>query len=274
MGSETRVPPNNSPQVPASLSAGAGSLQGTTNRTAVGGLVSFTNLSYNVAETIALRFASGSLTPAASSNVVVGAGSASRLTIQTQPSATATAGVAFAAQPVIRVQDQFGNLRSSDNSTVVTAARGSGTGTLQGTTTATASSGAARFSNLSYPVAETMTVLFTSGSLSNATSSAVAVGAGAFAKLQLLAPGESAAPGTASGKTGTPTGQIASTAFNMTVNAVDANWNAVTNVVATVGINSTNSNATLPLPSAMGAAARRFLSPLTPMAFLLSQLPT
>src|SRR3989454_9010108 len=52
------------------------------------------------------------------------AGAASALAIQTQPSATATAGVLFAQQPVLQVRDQFGNLRSSangnaDNSTIV-----------------------------------------------------------------------------------------------------------------------------------------------------------
>ncbi len=236
---------DNSTVVGASLAAGTAALQGTTNRTASGGLISFTNLSYNVAETIALRFTSGGLTAATSSNVVVSAAAASLLTIQTQPSATAIAGVAFAQQPFIQVRDQFGNLRTGDSSTVVTAARGSGTGTLQGTTTATASGGAASFSNLSYPVAETMTVLFTSGSLSNTTSSSVAVSAGAFAKLQLLAPGESAAPGTSSGKAGTPAAQTASTTFNVTVNAVDANWNPVTNTSDTVGITSSSSNASL-----------------------------
>ena len=65
------------------------------------------------------------------------AGAASSLAILTQPSATATAGVPFAQQPVLQVRDQFGNLRNIANgvtdSTVVTAARGNGSGTLQGT---------------------------------------------------------------------------------------------------------------------------------------------
>src|SRR5438093_3614675 len=128
---------------------------------------------------------SGSLTGATSANVVVSAAAASKLTILTQPSSTATAGVVFAQQPVIRIEDQYGNLRSGDNGTVVTAARAAGTGTLQGTLTATASGGVAGFSNLSYNVAETMKVLFSSGSLTNATSGNVVVNAGAYAKLQL-----------------------------------------------------------------------------------------
>ena len=48
-----------------------------------------------------------------------------------------------------------------------------------------------------------------------------------IAKLQILTPGETAAPGTGTGKTGTPTAEVAGTAFSVTVNAVDANWNVV-----------------------------------------------
>src|SRR5207253_941236 len=40
------------------------------------------------------------------------------------------------------------------------------------------------------------------------TESGITVNAGTFTKLQLLVPGETAAPGSATGKTGTPTGQI------------------------------------------------------------------
>src|SRR5207247_4649994 len=122
---------DNSAVLTAARNAGSGSLQGTASRAAANGIVTFTNLSYTVAETMNLSFSSAGLTGATSSNVVVSAAAASRLTIQTQPSSTATAGVAFAQQPVVRIEDAFGNLRSSDNSTIVTAARGAGTGTLQ-----------------------------------------------------------------------------------------------------------------------------------------------
>ena len=68
------------------------------------------------------------------------------------------------------------------------------------------------------------------------TSPSITVTAGAFAKLQLLMPGETAAAGTTTGKTGTPSAQTAGTAFNVTVNAVDANWNVVNTVTDTVDI--------------------------------------
>src|SRR5205823_6849384 len=138
-------------------------------------------------------------------------------TIQTQPSATAIAGATFITQPVVRIEDQFGNLRSGDSSTVITATRGTGTSTLQGTTSATASGGVASFANLSYAVAETITIVFSSSGLSSATSSNVVVSPGALAKLQLLVPGETTAPGTGNGKTGTPLTQTAGSAFNVTV---------------------------------------------------------
>src|SRR5439155_4619663 len=48
-----------------------------------------------------------------------------------------------------------------------------------------------------------------------------------FTKLQLLMPGETAAPGTASGKTGTPKGQRAGAAVTVTADAVDANGGMV-----------------------------------------------
>src|SRR5207245_3685631 len=98
--------------------------------------------------------------------------------IQTQPSATATAGVALAQQPVIRVEDQFGNVMSSDNSTVVTASRSAGSGTLQGTLTVTAVNGVASFANLSHNVATNITIQFTSGSLASAELTRVAVSEG------------------------------------------------------------------------------------------------
>src|SRR5207247_8663654 len=84
------------------------------------------------------------------------------------------------------------------------------------------------------------------GSKPGSTSPPITVNGGALAKLLVLAPGETAAPGTASGKSGTPAEQTAGTAFAVTVNAVDANWNLV-NTNDTVAITSSDPNAALPL---------------------------
>src|SRR5260370_31751005 len=94
-------------------------------------------------------------------------GPAARLTIQTQPSSTATAGVVFQTQPVIRIEDAFGNLITTDNSTVVTAARSTGGGTLQGTLTAVAAGGLVSITNLFHNVGTKSTHGFTSGRLTS-----------------------------------------------------------------------------------------------------------
>src|SRR5262249_46227945 len=156
--------------------------------------------------------------------------SASSLVILTQPSSAATAGVPFAQQPAVAIQDAYGNLRSSDNSTVVTAARNAGSGTLQGNLSATAVNGVATFANLSHNVANTINLSFSSSGLTNTTSANILVTPAAFAQLQLLVPGETAAPGTANGKTGTASGQTVGNSFSVTVNAVDPFWNLVNTV--------------------------------------------
>src|SRR5207249_9517780 len=104
----------------------------------------------------------------------------------------------------------------------------------------------------------TITVSDAGGALAANTSPSITVSAGAFTKLQLLAPGETAAPGSASGKTGTPTVQTAGTAFTVTARAVDANWNLLTNVTDTVGITSSDANASVPANAPLIAGTKTF----------------
>src|SRR2546422_6264128 len=105
------------------------------------------------------------------------AGAANKLVIQPQPSSTATAGVPFAQQPLIQVQDRFGNVRNAansggagDNSTVVTAASTAGSGALQGATSLTPLNGVVVYTNLSHTVATNFAIIFTGTNLSSATS--------------------------------------------------------------------------------------------------------
>ena len=77
-------------------------------------------------------------------------------------------------------------------------------------------------------------------------------------KLQVLMPGETAAPGTASGRTGTPTAQTAGVPFNVTVNAVDNYWNLVNYVTDVVAITSSDSSAALPLGAALAKGTQSF----------------
>jgi len=79
------------------------------------------------------------------------------------------------------------------------------------------------------------------------------VTAGTFTKLQLLVPGETAAPGTATGKAGTPAIQYVNGKFNVTVNAVDQFFNVVSSVTDKVHFisNDTDPNTKLPQDTAL-----------------------
>jgi len=78
-------------------------------------------------------------------------------------------------------------------------------------------------------------------------SSSFAVDAGPVTKLQILLPGETAAAGTASGKTGTPTAQTVGAALmnNVRVNAVDANWNVISGAAPDVALSSSDGAAAI-----------------------------
>ena len=73
-----------------------------------------------------------------------------------------------------------------------------------------------------------------------------ALAAGPYVRLQVLVPGETAAPGTGSGKTGSPRAQTAGYPFTVTVRACDSQWNTVTNVGNVIGMLSSDPNANLP----------------------------
>lgn len=72
-----------------------------------------------------------------------------------------------------------------------------------------------------------------------------------FVKLQVLLPGETAAPGTVSGKTGTPDAQTVGVPFSVTINAVDANWNLAVTGGDLIHITSSDTGATLPADAAL-----------------------
>src|SRR5207245_3357141 len=115
-------------------------------------------------------------------------------------------------------------------------------------------------SSFTFKTAGTRTITATdaAGALTANTSPNVTVNGGAFAKLQILAPGETAAPGTALGKTGSPTTQTAGTSYSLTVNAVDANWNVASTATDTIGLTSTDGNAVLPANAALVSGTKSF----------------
>jgi hypothetical protein len=184
---------DNSTQVTASIRLGKGPLLGTTKVTVSGGVATFGGgsavpLQDNTAETIVLMFTSGKLLDAVSV-IFVRPARASQLAIHTHVSATATAGSPFSRQPVIFVEDRYGNLVTSDNTTRVTALRRVGPGPLMGTTTVTASGGIATFTNLGDRNAGRVMLGFKSRGLVKALADRVLVKRASFARLGRLRAG-------------------------------------------------------------------------------------
>ncbi|MGO9924476.1 MAG: hypothetical protein ACLQIB_58585 [Isosphaeraceae bacterium] len=193
--------------ITASLASGKGPLRGTMSATVVDGVATFTNLADDTAESVALGFSGGGLSTGPSNSMVINPGATSSLVIQTQPSATATAGAAFATQPVIYEEDQFGNPETNDNSSVVTVSLASGKGPLQGTASATVRGGVASFLNLAADLAETIALEFETGALTTMRSSPINVVAAPASKLVIA--------------TGPPGSITAGAAFGLQVEAED-----------------------------------------------------
>jgi hypothetical protein len=114
------------------------------------------------------------------------AGPATKLGITTQPSATATTGVALAQQPVIQVQDQFGNAASTGTMTI-SATPSSGTAT--GTATVNQTTGVAAFTNLTVTGSGNITVEFSSSNpaITHVTSTSIALSQGTATTMTVLA---------------------------------------------------------------------------------------
>lgn len=83
--------------------------------------------------------------------------------------------------------------------------------------------------------------------------------AGPLSQLQVLLPGETAAPGTSSGKSGTPSPQTGGVPFLVTVNACDASWNLVPAVTHTIRILSSDASASLPAATQLVGGTGTFL---------------
>src|SRR5207247_514627 len=154
--------------------------------TLASGAATFNGLAINgPAGSYTLRFESAGLTPATSSTITLGAGTATQLTITTEPSPTATSGAAFGQQPVLQVRDGAGNPAGGAGVpvTAVIASRPGGA-TLTNATATTLASGAATFNGLAINgSAGSYTLRFESGTLSAATSGPITLSAGAAAAL-------------------------------------------------------------------------------------------
>src|SRR5213075_148613 len=171
----------------ASGPAGA-TLKNTTATTIGSGAATCNGLAINgSAGSYTLRFESGTLTPATSGTITLGAGTATQLTITTQPPATAASGAALNQQPVIQVRDAVGNPAGGAGVQVTAViASGPAGATLSNASATTLASGAAAFNGLAINgAAGDYTLRFESAGLTPATSSTITPGAGTATQLTI-----------------------------------------------------------------------------------------
>ncbi len=113
---------------------GSGYLNGTASDevsvVAVAGTATFTGLYITNSGVSQLEFGNGAFPDVISGNVTISAGIPNLITLIQPPSTTAEAGVALGIQPVVSVQDVYGNFANND--TIVTAS--ANPGPLLGTT--------------------------------------------------------------------------------------------------------------------------------------------
>src|SRR5207249_304477 len=239
------------------------------NLTLVAGTRSLSSFTFKTAgtRTITATDAAAVLTASTSANVTVNAGAVTKLQIllpgevaapgtatgKTAAAPTAqTAATAIASGIVVNAVDANWNVVSSATPDVTitssdsNAASADDNGATPGNLTLVAGTGT--LSSFTFKTVGTRTVTATDAvaALTASTSANVTVNAGAVTKLQILLPGEVAAPGTATGKTAAaPTAQTAATAIasGIVVNAVDANWNVVSSATPDVTISTSDSNA-------------------------------
>ena len=97
--------------------------------------------------------------------------------------------------------------------------------------------------------------------------------AGSFVQVQVLLPGETAAPGTVSGKTGTPDAQVTGVPFDVVVRACDSGWYTVGSASDVIRLTSTAGSAVLPAPSVLigGTATFQVILPSSGTARFTAQ---
>src|SRR2546425_1279094 len=220
------------------------SLRGTKTKTAVGGVVSFSDLSIDSVGTgYTLTASAGGLSSATSTAFSINVAPPAKVAFMVQPSG-ATAGVAMAPAVQVAILDSLGNrVPSATNSITVAFGTNPAAGTLSGTTTATAANGNATFSGISVDKVGTgYTLTAAAAGLAGATSVGFNITAGAASKLAF-----------AGQPTSTMPGAIISPAVQIAVQ--DAFGNPVTTAAnaVTVAIGTNPSSGTLSGTKTVGA---------------------
>ncbi len=223
-----------------SLTVG-GRAVGSVTATAVGGIATFTNLSFSVAGQYVINANDGALA-GTQSNVFTVLAVATHLAYQVQPG-NINAGGLFSPAVQVLVEDASNNVVTTD-SRAISLSLNLTTGSLTGTTTVNAQNGVATFTGVSVTTLGTYTLTArdnaTSGALTSASSLSFTVSAGAPAKVVF---GQS--------PVNTPLGSILPPVI---VNVTDVAGNIVTtdNSAVTLAINSYSSSTFVGTPVITG----------------------
>ena len=171
--------------------SGGGTLSGTNSVNAVNGVATFSTLSINKTGTAyTLVATSGILTSATSAGFNITPGTATQLVLTTPPSTPDNGGSAFGTQPVVSVEDSFGNIVTSGTNSNASITLAIGTNPVSGTLTCTsanpltATAGVATFVGCSINKAGVgYTLIASATGLSSTTSGSITIQAGPANKL-------------------------------------------------------------------------------------------
>ena len=226
-------------------------LGGTSAVAAVNGVATFSNLSINTAANGYTLVASAGLLAGTSTSFNVTVGAAAKLAFSAQPT-NVTAGSSIAPAVTVSVEDSVGNvLTAATNQITMAIANNPSSGTLGGTVTVAAVNGVATFSTLSINSAGVgYTLKASATNLTNATSIAFNVTAGAASKIAFtvqpsnVVPGSSISPAVAVSVEDS-LGNVVTSASNSITVAIGTNPGAGT-LAGTLTVAAVNGVATFP----------------------------
>ncbi|WP_166785994.1 hypothetical protein [Cryobacterium sandaracinum] len=192
-------------------------------RAAVSGIAAFAGCQIDKAGSYTLTATSAGLADATSNGINVTAGPPKRLVFTAQPANSSSGGTPFSTQPVIAVQDAFGNTVTTSLS--LTTQAGAALSCTSGNPLA-AASGVAAFTGCRIDKPGSYTLTAASGTWT-AESSSLTISVGSVAKLAIAFPTSTA---------------ISQSAFSTqpVVTVQDAGGNTVTNSTAAVTLSLTN----------------------------------
>ena len=167
----------NTSTVTIAVASGPGGFtSGSTTSVAVtNGVATFSNLVLDTSGSYTFTITDSGFASTTSGNIVVGAATASKVVLEQTPT-SGTAGQALSPSVTAAVEDAFGNVVTSNTSTVTIAvASGPGGFTSGSTTSVAAASGVATFSNLVLDTSGSYTLTVSGSGLTSATTGTISV---------------------------------------------------------------------------------------------------